>query len=74
VIEAETAFETFIHAFIAKHYRLKQKPESDIKNILEKTGFKNLLNDHIRILTNFNFYNNAQYTSWEKTPMSYEIR
>lgn len=72
VVEAETAFEAFVHAFIAKHYRLRQKPESDIKNILEKTGFKNLLNDHIRILTNFNFSISTQYTSWIEN--TYELR
>jgi hypothetical protein len=73
VVEAETAFETFIHGFIAKQYRIKQKPESEIKNILDaKTGFKNLLIDHIRILTNFSFFNSTQYTHWEKN--TYELR
>jgi hypothetical protein len=37
-----------------------------------KTGFKNLLIDHIRILTNFSFFNSTQYTHWEKN--TYELR
>lgn len=39
---------------------------------MEKTGFKNLLNDHIRVLINFSFSNSTQYTSWEKN--TYELR
>ena len=72
VIEAETAFEIFIHEFVSKHYRSKHKPENDIKNILEQTGFKNLLIDHIRILSKFDFANSTQYSNWEKN--TYELR
>lgn len=54
VVEAGTAFEVFVYYFIRQGYLRVGKTEQEIENILN-AGFKNLLIDHIRILTGINF-------------------
>lgn len=71
VIEAETAFETFVYQFISKHYRSLGKPESYIENLYE-AGFKNLLKDHIKKITSSNFYSSTQYSNWQLN--TYQLR
>jgi|GEM_PF-2528689 len=71
VIEVGTAFEVFIDDFIWKQYIQRGKSEADIENILE-TGLKNLLCDHIKILTGHDFCSTQEYNNWEKN--AYDIR
>src|SRR5712692_9813982 len=48
VVEAGTAFEVFLYDFILKGYARLGKTEQEIEDIF-KSGFKNLLFDHVRI-------------------------
>lgn len=71
VIEAGTAFEIFIENFVKDLYSKLGKNESSIDNILE-AGLINLLECHIKILTNHDFLSNPRYLNWKE--FFYEVR
>jgi len=71
VIEAETAFEVFIDEYIAKKYREKGISTLKIENIL-KAGLENLLEDHVKKLSGYDFKNSNEYQEWKEK--AYSIR
>lgn len=66
VIDSGTAFEVFIYGYIRNGYLRLGKTDEEIENILE-AGFKNLLRNHIRILTDTDFANTNEYNVWENS-------
>jgi hypothetical protein len=71
IIEAGTAFEVFVYSFVRTGYLRLGKSEQDIETKL-MAPFKNLLCDHIKILTGNDFCKTAQYQNWNDN--SYEKR
>ena len=63
IIEAETAFEDFINNYILQNYQKLGKSVDKIHNILN-APFQNLLKDHIKKITNFDFGESPEYEKW----------
>jgi hypothetical protein len=72
VAEAESAFEVFIDRYLADKYRSKGTSEQEINSILENTGLKNLLKDHIKKFVSFDYSTSNEFADWERK--SYLIR
>lgn len=71
IVELGTAFEVFIYGFIRTGYLRLGKTRQEIENIV-KAPFKNLLCDHIRILTGNELCNTNEYKAWNT--LAYEKR
>jgi hypothetical protein len=63
IIEASTAFEVFVYSFIRAGYLRLGKSEQDIENKLN-APFKNLICEHIKILTGKDFCKTTEYQNW----------
>jgi hypothetical protein len=65
VTEAESAFEVFVQQFLVRKYRDQGKDDTRISQILDKTGFINLAQDHINKFLSGNFGSSPQYIEWK---------
>lgn len=72
VAQAESAFEVFIDRYLADKYRSRGTSEQEINSILENTGLKNLLKDHIKKFVSFDYATSSEIADWERK--SYSIR
>lgn len=71
VLEVGTAFETFIDEFLFHKYKSQGIEEPQIIIMLQ-TGLQNLLKEHVKKVTSFDFGNSAEYSEWYKN--AYQIR
>jgi len=72
IIEANTAFEVLVYELIFDGYKKQGMDDAKILKILEKTGLKNLLKDHIIKATGFDFGESYIYKIWNEN--AYEKR
>jgi hypothetical protein len=65
VTEAESAFEIFVHQFLATKYSNQGMDDTRISQIIDKTGFINLSQNHINKFLSGNFSSSPQFIEWE---------
>jgi hypothetical protein len=65
VTEAESAFEIFVQQFLATKYHKQGMDDTRISQIIDKTGFINLAQNHINKFLSGNFGSSPQFIEWE---------
>lgn len=65
VTEAESAFEVFVQEFLATKYRNQGMDDTRTSQIIDKTGFINLAQNHINKFLSGNFGSSPQFIEWE---------
>lgn len=65
VVQAETAFEALVDEVVSHYYRATGRSDAEVDVILNNTGLKNLLKDHIPKCCTNAFVGTQEYTTWE---------